>query len=398
MNRIEMKLNRGENFSAWLRRFRQFMTLEDSVAYMWYRSRLKKREDARMRILPRRPWLQLAAALILLLTAIHLLICAKRSVTQKYSTFSRCGSRRQGLAGSCALVVEVALGIGNRLRAYASASSYAKLTNRALVLIWRKDEHVQADFGELFEVPSDIFGLYTTVADLPFIIDDTWLKFDEVRDGRAVLPDFSSKTNIFLRTAYGIRVANARISKAQLSEVLKQLVPARGVQQKIDSAMQMHGRFDDAICVHIRTRIPSQGDVPGIDKDSTLYKRMVKGVSDYRNRCSYLNFLKTISKDFSHNLESKSFFVAADTKDTIESFRREFPKQRVFNSTAASVGCISGENSRSRSCVMEALTDLYLLSECKILYKSTWSSFSDIAELLGSSKTVVRTGCDPAKF
>ena len=41
-------------------------------------------------------------------------------------------------------------GLGNRLRVLASAYNIAKNSGRDLVICWDKDEHLNADFYELF--------------------------------------------------------------------------------------------------------------------------------------------------------------------------------------------------------------------------------------------------------
>ena len=49
------------------------------------------------------------------------------------------------------LYIEPKNGLGNRLRALASAYVIAKNTNRKLIVVWLKDEHCEADFFDLFD-------------------------------------------------------------------------------------------------------------------------------------------------------------------------------------------------------------------------------------------------------
>lgn len=86
--------------------------------------------------------------------ALMLFVTRKWLISQSLVRQSICGDT--ALTGSDEighrkLVVEVSHGLGNRLRAYATASALSMRTGRTLELVWPSDVHLQADFSDLFE-------------------------------------------------------------------------------------------------------------------------------------------------------------------------------------------------------------------------------------------------------
>ena len=59
----------------------------------------------------------------------------------------------RGSSAPTYLIVHLQYGLGNRLRALASAMAVAAASNRPLAVIWPRDAHCNASFHQLFDAP-----------------------------------------------------------------------------------------------------------------------------------------------------------------------------------------------------------------------------------------------------
>mmetsp|Transcript_20715 Transcript_20715/g.84173 ORF Transcript_20715/g.84173 Transcript_20715/m.84173 type:complete len:799 (-) Transcript_20715:3136-5532(-) len=191
-------------------------------------------------------------------------------------------------------------GLGNRLRALGSMMSFAKNSNRELVIIWENDEHCGSDFEDLFA------SKYVTMGELgpkaPFKDGEKYdnafkslkvynymeLEEDAAKD-ELVVDD--PEMHIYYKGAY-IMNAPELSDWEQDNENLRSLVPVDEVKQ----IMEQHSskQFGNMVGVHIRNRDLAQ-DIQNVDF-SKEYTASASNTMDYwRHKSHYKNFIDRVS-------------------------------------------------------------------------------------------------------
>jgi hypothetical protein len=142
------------------------------------------------------------------------------------------------------VVISVAFGLGNRLRALASAMAVAAASSRPLLVVWPLDEHCNCSFRELFAAP------------LPFALVEEAVPLAAVRADKAAFQAFSYMKgddgaqkaefihvdpgrHLYVRSAFAINHARGVWSFAKYQ--LRSLRPSAWVAERLVASSEMVG-------------------------------------------------------------------------------------------------------------------------------------------------------------
>jgi len=184
-------------------------------------------------------------------------------------------------------------GLANRIRAMVSALVIAKFSGRKLTLIWEIDPHCRANYLDLFELTPEIeFG---TRAD----IESSKCKHYDYMDPdvKYTKIDTDESTDICVSSAYVILSTNVD-AFGRHGNPYRQQLRIMPLSSKVKEIMKTIVIPDNSIGVHVRQRLLTQGDVPGIENITdhrTDYNAMSPAESDkFRASCSWQSFLPAI--------------------------------------------------------------------------------------------------------
>lgn len=297
-----------------------------------------------------------------------------------------------------AMIVEPYHGLGNRLRAYASAAALARKTGRSLIVVWIPDQHVNATMSDLFDT-ADI-----SVFDYPITgalsVFPQVLSYDYNAVGRKdeVLRD-STNLPIYVRSAYVLQ-SETFVSEADISEEIRALKPSDPVKWNIRKLeAKLSTVQGELIGVHIRMNTDIYRDVPGIQKieprSPASAARMGPVISE-RSRCHFTAFIPHMDEKLRNN-PFATFFVASDTSCAIVSLISNFPG-KILSTDLEQLAFCEGSDSRGKSCLQVCLAELLVLGgNVSSLILSEWSSASELIQRLSAFKIPHVIGCAPKR-
>lgn len=282
------------------------------------------------------------------------------------------------------LFVHCMHGLGNRLRALASAMSFANQTDRELVVIWETDAHIAANFTDLFS--DDLVVLTHFKPKWPFRgydkYDKAWLTFEffnymemegEGADKGQKIVDKPEK-HFYFKSAYVMEAAPQLTDWDKDNAMLKSLTPVSEVTEMIKQ--HENKGLENMIGIHIRDRTLDR-DIKNVDFGTEYGDAASKEMEYWRRKSSYKTFMVEMHEQLKKD-PSLRFYVATDTIDVIPKLESEFPGKIVSTSR----NC----DGRDGHCVRFALVDIICLSRTKQLIGSNWSSFTEAASRFGGMK------------
>lgn len=267
------------------------------------------------------------------------------------------------------MAVQPMHGLGNRIRAIASAAAYAHSTSRVLVVVWTRDAHCLARWEALFSHSDEVFvttssiwwprGSANTRADPSWA---RWSAFDYMREEEkdepvGVPPD----EHVLFRSAYTLRALHRREATwAAANTEMRALIPSEEVVRIIASKSIGDGVF---IGVHVRARAVA-GEIAGAS-----YGTNATAVLEYwRSKSAPSTFIREMQRT-----DASRFVVTADCDQARAALRR----------LGSHVIVLDGCDDRSEHCVQVAFAEMLLLSRGKQLLASPWSSYSEVVSRYG---------------
>ncbi|KAJ3091472.1 hypothetical protein HK102_000418 [Quaeritorhiza haematococci] len=288
------------------------------------------------------------------------------------------------------LVVHVQHGLGNRLRALASAIALARKTNRSLRVVWERDAHVNASFSDLFELDpdlvEDVWPEWSPLeADDPGFFDvynymdaeEGGIKDEHIRA--------ESPRHIYVKTAYILN--NPLITKEDVETILRMLTPSRAVQDAMGfvDGPQSLNHDERWLGVHVRHMDP-RDEIPNLPTDT--YKEADWAImASHRAQAREELFAREIKRIFKEH-PTTHFYISADSTKTMGRLQDAL---RTQSSDGVDVSKLwknlrfqaNACETRATRCIQEALVDLLYLGRCKDgILGSFWSSFSEVAGYL----------------
>ena len=265
------------------------------------------------------------------------------------------------------VIVDARFGLGNRLRAVASAMAVAAAADRPLLVVWVPDGHCNCSVRELLEppLPFSLSDVEIPMASLPVerfqafnympgeagSVKREWVRLDHAR-------------HLFVKTAY--RIAHERGEWPFAARKLRELRPRRAILQGLQADSSMIG-------LHVRGVV---------DAISNYGDNGTASLSVWRERGRWPKFVERMSLE----PESRKFYLAADSAAAFDGLSAAYPG-RIISNARALAQCRRGRCDLDRSCTAMgiALTDILNLARTRRLLGSGYSSFSEVARFYGAA-------------
>ena len=297
--------------------------------------------------------------------------------------------RANGHTAPVVVFADVRHGLGNRLRAYASARAFARMIDAVFVLVWIPDRHMNAEFHDLFQ--NDELVLRQPVVPWPphaAACDPAWQRVELVNymepDGygaRKYRPVSLERTDhLYFRSAYMMDAqgVTTKAFRALTLQQLDQLQPVAAVRARLQR--MEHDGLRQMIGVHIRHAPPAL-EIGEMDVTKE-YDRDVPRLLRARRRMRPERFARCIQPIAAREPHTR-FLVAADDPHAIVYLQQRFP-DRVYTQALACGG-------RDVRCLQSALADLLALGRTRYILGSEWSSFSEVAAYIGRRRLLLST-------
>ena len=265
------------------------------------------------------------------------------------------------------LLIDARYGLGNRMRAIASAAVFAKITERELAICWERDHHCDCDFGDLFA------GDHPIVADSKLqeyqgkshhFIDLMDLDGGEDRLGPIDAP---ADADLHIRSAFTLLYPNRNPSLED--QYLRSLIPSGQVSRLLEGLPEA---FD--VTAHIRMQGSNTAGTVAADARGERTAAEHDTIDSWRERSHYTAFVERLDALISEG--ARSIFVASDSPEAYQVLTERYGNK---------ISCLPREvYDRSAEQLIYALADLLLLSRAPIMLGSGWSSFTEIAHRLAS--------------
>lgn len=290
--------------------------------------------------------------------------------------------------------IEPKNGIGNRLRALASAAILAKRTSHNLIIVWRKDMHCDAEFHELFRDDALLVcSEYSNSSNFSGSSSENQKSTDLTSTAGTQNLQLDGSSDIYIASACVF--SDSRTSWSLESHWLqKHIIPIENILQTINYYAT---KFDvcQVIGMHIRMGQPASEHAfettEGWDPAQKLALEKNRSASHYTHFMAYVRSVLNTSDSNSSDLDSHSgdsrknqkFLLCADNAYIYEEFAKNFGDE-----------ILSVEKSvydRSLEQIQSAVVDIWLLSRCKYVLGSPWSSFTELVARLGATVKIAGT-------
>eukprot|EP00890_Picochlorum_soloecismus_P003917 jgi/Picsp_1/4526/NSC_06747-R1_possible glycosyltransferase len=266
------------------------------------------------------------------------------------------------------LILHAMHGLGNRLRALASALALSRLHDMKIILVWPWDEHMKANFTSLFIRPREVCHVVESLqVEYNQELFQSHVKVYDYMDEKvknSYIPIIDGTRFIYVRSAY---ILNAQGLKDDLiNDALRGLVPSIKVQG-IMSAIKLPRKYMHILGVHIRAASISE-ETHSLPKDAYSNEGR-RYIEEFRSATRdavplFIQQAKNILKE-----NPKIFMYISSDIDIDPLILAGMPHAQL------KVPC----KSRELRCIQIALADLMLLGKSKIFLGSFWSSFSEVA-------------------
>lgn len=262
-------------------------------------------------------------------------------------------------------------GLANRIRSLIGYQILSYYLETSFYLCWEPDHACDAEFSELFQ--SDNINLITTAQKQAIENEHNTNAFT------------SNLTHIGIWEIYAREVVSREHFHNTYIHYLNNLHPLPKIADKVSSFFEKND-LHNASAIHIRFTDNRKG-----------YKRWTKRQLDGfdpENIPQLIGFEKYI-RDVIRSNPNSTFFLATDNRRIQNYIQKTFPGQIIiypkkyrnryrFDFSFKKFQ-LSPRFQRTSS-IVDALIELLLLSRCRTLLGTYWSSFSHIAALMGNTK------------
>jgi len=277
------------------------------------------------------------------------------------------------------LYIDARHGLGNRLRAIASATVIARRTGRQLVIVWEPDDHCGGRFGELFQHDGPVIEtafprvfaraggvLYNYMEIEPGARKDAPVLADEAPapDG----PRASARDDVYVRSAYPL--VSPHTSWKEERAVLLGLRPVAEVAELVRSV-----RTPNQVAAHVRMASGPGYEHLSWESPANWPAEAHAELVAWRARSHARHFMARLDALVAEGA-ADSIFLAADLPDTYAAFRDRYGARLAF--------LPRDRFDRSARQAQYALADVLLLGTAERFLGSTWSSFTDLARRLST--------------
>lgn len=284
------------------------------------------------------------------------------------------------------LYIDARHGLGNRLRAIASAAAIAQRTGRRLVIVWEPDDHCACRFGDLFHHDGPVIesafprffaragGTVCNYMEVePGARKDAPILADEAPDAEGPCPQQPDRGDVYVRSAYPL--VSPHTSWAEERAFLWQLRPVAEVADLVRSV-----RTPNRVAAHVRMASGPGFEHLSWESPANWPAAAHAELVAWRAKSHARHFMARLDALVAEGA-ADSIFLAADLPDTYAAFRDRYGSRLAFLPR----DCFD----RSARQAQYALADALLLGAADRLLGSTWSSFTDLARRLSRHAAVV---------
>ncbi len=165
-----------------------------------------------------------------------------------------------------------------------------------------------------------------------------------------------------------------------LSEIIR---PSMDIQRKINQFSYRYFKYENIIGLHIRT-----GNTTNRQEKVAYFERvkpitLINEAIHIRKEITQLN---STAKMYIllFNIIDHCRFLMTDNPDLKARLSAKYDYFITYNSIVAHSGSVSIQKPSPK--VIDSLVEMYLLSQCRIIIKSSGSSFSDMSKLIGGHR------------
>ncbi|WP_372737911.1 galactosyltransferase-related protein [Neptunomonas sp.] len=308
-----------------------------------------------------------------LLSDSNLVVELDKHTLEHFTTLMRQPLTPEILLPKDKIYIDAQHGLGNRLRAMASAAAIAKATDRELVVVWEPDHHCDCRLSDLYDYKGAVIEeAFTAEAKAKQLTVFNYMEIEDGAEKDAPIIITSGK-DVYARSAYVLNSDHSHWDKE--NNFLRRLTPTKQVLDLI-SPFEVNNR----IAVHVRMEA-------GKGLDHNTYDSIENWTQDghdqlhfWREKSHYSHFIKKIDQLMLDD-PSLKLFLATDLPETYKAFEEYYGSKLAYLNRSV--------YDRSKEQIIYALADAMLLSGCNRLLGSTWSSFSEIAIRLSTTYSKV---------
>ena len=303
------------------------------------------------------------------------------------------------------LVIHAVNGLGNRIRALAAAKCLSMQRNRKLVVVWERDDSLDAPVDSIF-TPSFLRGSFI-LEQLPYnfmmqeheklsqwnqglgseehkpvfsLIHDATTDWGKQQVSAEVAEDKWSNWMgaVYIKSSH----AELQLSAAEYNFVSSYMIyfqPSTKVSAVMKSIPLADKSDDQVVSMHIRAgqdaKLSSELKLEGEGQEEVAL------IDSYRQQCSVDSFVNVLTQRAPDAVtRGIDIFVAADSPEDVADLRARLPNNKVYALDRPQY-CNYGYNkAREEECMIYAVADLFLLSRNPgPMLRSKFSSCSDFA-------------------
>jgi|GEM_PF-1512078 len=266
------------------------------------------------------------------------------------------------------LYIDAQHGLGNRLRAIASAYCIAKKNDMDLIIIWEADHHCDCELTDLFEY-SDEHLNKSFISQINSQSFDTYNYMEAEKNSNKDQEIILGDKHLYIRSAYSLN--HQDVQWDQENEFIRSLKPV----QKILDLVANVAIDSETIAAHIRMEGGQGLDKHSYESADNWSEESHIELQYWRGMSHYSHFIKRINQLLTDN--KQKLFIATDMPETYQEFKNIYGTRLVYLKRDVF--------DRSKEQLQYALADVLLLSRCKKLLGSSWSSFSELAMRLSET-------------
>ena len=162
-----------------------------------------------------------------------------------------------------------------------------------------------------------------------------------------------------------------------LSEIIR---PSKEIQRKIDHFSGQHFKYENIIGLHIRTGNTKNRQERYAPFERVKPRTLINEAIHIRVEIIQLNSTTKMYM-LLFDIKDHCRFLMTDNPALKEGLSSKYSYFIIYNSLVVHSGSVSIQKPSPK--VIDSLVEMYLLSQCRIIIKSSGSSFSDMSKLIG---------------
>ena len=294
------------------------------------------------------------------------------------------------------VLVDAKNGLGNRMRALASAMSVAAALGRPVLLIWVSDLHCNCSYRRLFAQPLP-FALLDEEIPRANLTDDEFQLYNYMRPEPGAVKDAFVEADLnrhlYFKSAFIMNHPAGGWKFAQRQ--IQRLTPVDRIAEMLQANKKMVGLhvrnvFDAPRDAQTNTSVTGAAAVEGAQKEYGA--EGARQLMMWRKASHWTNFVPRMiallrENSFRNPLglaqEPLQFYLAADSEDAYTGLTKRFPNRIKFQQR----DCAS-ERCDFRDCegMIYSIVDMLNLGRTKLILGSGWSSYSEVAAYIGGAQ------------